>query len=265
MAAPYYQLSVEQVALAAALILVNGVISLLLRLDLERRLLLAAGRMTAQLLLVGVVLGWVFALRRWEPVLAVAAAMTLIAGLAATRRSGLGYRGQRLDAIAAVWASAWLVMTVALAVVVPVRPWYEPQYAIPLLGMVLGNALNGIALGLDRIGEELTARRGQVEALLTLGATRWEAARPAVRAAVRTGMVPTLNSMAVAGLVSIPGMMTGQLLAGVDPLAAAKYQAVIYFLIAAATALGTVLAALLAYRRLFNAHHQFRHDLLSKR
>lgn len=265
MAASYVPLSDAQVALAASLIVINGVVSLLLRLGLEGRLLLAAGRMAVQLLLVGLVLSWVFELRRWEPVLAVGAAMTLIAGVAATQRSGVGYRGQRLDAIAAVWTSAWMVMALALAVIVPAEPWYQPQYAIPLLGMVLGNALNGIALGLDRVGEELTARRGQVETLLALGATRWEAARPAVRAAVRTGMVPTLNSMAVAGLVTVPGMMTGQLLAGVDPLEAAKYQAVIYFLIAAATALGTVLVALLAYRRLFNVCHQFRHDLLVRR
>jgi putative ABC transport system permease protein len=145
----------------------------------------------------------------------------------------------------------------ALTAIVQADPWYLPQYAIPFLGMILGNTLTGISLGLDRFGEALTTGRDAVEMRLTLGATRWEAALPAIREAVRTGMIPILNSMTVAGLVSLPGMMTGQLLSGVDPVEAVKYQIVIMFVIASATALGTVGVVLLSYRRLFNRHHQF--------
>ena len=119
-------------------------------------------------------------------------------------------------------------------------PWRQPQYTIPLLGMILGNTLNGISLGLGRLTEELAVRRDQVELLLSLAHTRWEAARlRAVRQAVRTGMIPTINAMMVTGIVSLPGMMTGQLLSGVDPVDAVKYQIVIMFLIASGTALGT--------------------------
>ena len=150
-----------------------------------------------------------------------------------------------------------LVAAVALFVIVPARPWYSPQYAIPLLGMILGNTLNGISLGLDRLGGELSARRGQVETLLALGATRWEAARQPAQQAVRTGMIPLINSMMVVGIVSLPGMMTGQLLVGVNPLQAVRYQIVIMFLIASGTALGTVGVVLLSYRRLFGHDHQF--------
>src|SRR5262249_2564625 len=147
--------------------------------------------------------------------------------------------------------------SIALFVIVPVRPWYSPQHAIPLLGMILGNTLSGISLGLDRLGGELRARRTRVETLLALGATRWEAAREPIRHAVRTGMIPILNGMMVVGIVSLPGMMTGQLLAGIAPIHAVKYQIVIMFLIASGTALGVVAAVLLTYRRLFNEHHQF--------
>jgi putative ABC transport system permease protein len=157
------------------------------------------------------------------------------------------------------------VTAVALLAVVQVRPWYLPQYAIPLLGMILGNTLNGISLGLDRFGEELVGKRDQVEALLALGATRWEAARASVGRAVRTGMIPTLNTMMVVGLVSLPGMMTGQLLAGADPMQAVMYQIVIMFLIASATALGTVSVVLLGYRRLFSRDHQFLYARIQKR
>jgi putative ABC transport system permease protein len=183
--------------------------------------------------------------------------MVGVAGVAAVRRTRRRYPGIWWNSVLSIWVSSWTVTAVALFAIVRVDPWYLPQYAIPLLGMILGNALNGVSLGLERLGEELTTRRDRVEVLLTLGAQRWEAARPAVREAVRTGMIPILNAMSVAGLVSLPGMMTGQLLAGVPPVEAVKYQIVIMFLIAAGTALGTVGVVLLSYRRLFNRRHQF--------
>jgi putative ABC transport system permease protein len=219
--------------------------------------------MTVQLLLVGLVLKWIFQLSRWDAVLGFALLMVATAGTAAVGRTERRYAGIWLDSILSVWVSSWAIMAVALLVIVRVEPWYKPQYAIPLLGMVLGNTLNGISLGLDRLGQELAGHRDRVEALLALGATRWEAARLPIQQAVRTGMVPTLNSMAVTGIVSLPGMMTGQMLSGVAPIEAVKYQIVIFFLIASATALGTVGVVLLGYRRLFNAQHQFLYQLIA--
>jgi putative ABC transport system permease protein len=262
---PYLELSYLQVGLAALLILINGAISLLLGLGLGRRLLLAAVCTTVQLLLVGLMLDWVFRTDRWYVVVLLMVIMTNIAGVAATRRSQFRYPGIWTRSVASVWGSSWLIAGLALAVIVPIRPWYTPQYAIPLLGMVLGNTLSGVSLGLDRLGGELAARRGHVETLLALGATRWEAARPLVRQAVRTGLIPTLNAMMVVGIVSLPGMMTGQILAGASPIEAVKYQIVIMFLIASATALGTVCVVLLSYRRFFNDQHQFRAELLGER
>jgi putative ABC transport system permease protein len=262
---PYLVLSYYQVGLAALLILINGGISVLLRLGLERRLLVAAACTVVQLLLIGLVLEWVFRVSRWYVVLALMLAMTLIAGVAATQRARFRYPGIWLASIASVWASSWAMGSLALFVLVRVRPWYAPQYAIPLLGMILGNTLNGISLGLDRLCGELAGRRAQVEAALTLGATRWEAAREPIQQAVRTGLIPILNSMMVVGIVSLPGMMTGQILAGASPLEAVKYQIVIMFLIASGTALGTVSAVLLSYRRLFNSSHQFLYQLVKER
>jgi putative ABC transport system permease protein len=264
MSAGYIELTYLQVAAAAVLILVNGAISVALKLGLEKRLLVAALRTVVQLLLVGLVLQWVFSLSRWYLVVALMAVMALVAGVAAVRRTDRRYPGIWLNAILSVWVSSWLITAAALFGIVDVDPWFAPQYAIPLLGMILGNTLNGISLGLDRLGEELTGRRDEVEGLLALGATRWEAARRPVRHAVRTGMVPIVNTMMVVGIVSLPGMMTGQLLAGVDPVQAVKYQVVIMFLIASGTALGTVGVVLLSYRRLFSSRHQFLHGLIRR-
>jgi putative ABC transport system permease protein len=261
----YLQLSYFQVALSAMLILLSGAISVFLKLGLGRRLMLAALATIAQLLLIGFVLDWVFRVNRWYLVLALLVAMTLIAGVAAVRRTHVRYPGIWLSSAISVWASSWAIGSLAVFVVVGVRPWYAPQYTIPLLGMILGNTLTGISLGLDRLGGELAARRAQVEAGLALGATRWEAARQSIQEAVRTGLIPIINAMMVVGIVSLPGMMTGQILAGASPLEAVKYQIVIMFLIASATSLGTVSVVLLSYRRLFNSSHQFLYHLVNER
>lgn len=258
-------LSLLDVGIAALLILVNGAVSAALSLGLGRKLVLAALRTVVQLLAVGYVLGWVFAFARWYAVLPLMALMTVVAGLAAASRGDRIYRGQRADSVLSIWCSAWLVAAVALFAVIRIHPWYAPQYAIPILGMILGNTLTGVSLAVERMTEALTARRDRVEMALALGATRWEAAQGPAREAVRAGMIPTLNQMSVVGLVSLPGMMTGQVLGGQSPLQAVRYQIVIMFLIAASSALGTVGAVLLAYRRVFSAEHRFLADRLIER
>lgn len=258
------ELQLWQVAVAASLIVVSAAVSVLLQLRLERQLILASVRTVVQLLLIGFILGWLFT-EGQAYVVGVMALMTLIAGTVSVGRCEQSYRGVVLDSIVSIWVTAWCVTVVAVVVVVRPTPWNSPQYWIPLLGMVLHNTLNGISLGLDRFMTELTARRDEIETLLSLGATRWEAARGPVRQAVRTGMIPTINSMMVVGLVSLPGMMTGQMLAGVDPTQAGMYQIVIMFLLAAGTSMGTVSVVMLGYRRLFTPDHQFRLDRLKRR
>jgi putative ABC transport system permease protein len=254
----YVDLTYTQVSLAALLILVNGAISLALRLGMERTLAWAAARTVLQLFLVGLVLEWVFKEDRWYIVVALLALMTLVAGLTAGQRNKRRFPGIWFNTVVSLWAATWLVTAYALFVVIQdTATWYQPQYAIPLMGMVLGNSLNGTSIGLNSFTDTLVSHREQVEMALTLGASRWEAARMPVQHAVRTGMIPIINSMMVVGIVSLPGMMTGQLLSGTSPIAAVKYQIVIMFLIASATALCTVGVVLLSFYRLFNAEHQF--------
>jgi putative ABC transport system permease protein len=258
----YYDLGYGDVLIAASLIFINGLLSYALQLGLERRLLIAAVRTIVQLLLIGYVLEWIFAERNTPIIWLLALVMSLIAGIAAVQRVEKRYPGIWMIGIVSVMAASWLVTGVALSAVIPTSAWQEnaAQYVIPLLGMILGNALTGISLGLNQLTEQLTSHSARVELYLTLGATRWEAARGPVRNAMRTALIPIINSMSVVGLVSLPGMMTGQLLAGVSPLAAVKYQIVIMFLIAAATALAGFGAILASFFRLFTPRHQFQRD-----
>jgi putative ABC transport system permease protein len=257
----YIDLQAWQVASAAALILVNAAVSFKLQLGLERTLALASIRTVIQLLLVGMVLHWVFELNQLAVIVAIMVTMTLIAGVTAWSRAGHRYPGMLVNVVVSIWGSAWLILAFTMAVVFrQTQPWYDPQYAIPLLGMILGNTLNGITLGLGSVVDALSTRQREVETLLALGATRWEAARGLIQHSVRVGMIPIINSMMVVGLVSLPGMMTGQLLSGVEPLAAVRYQIVIMFVIASATALGVVAVVILTLLRISNSQHQFCFD-----
>ena len=250
---------------AALLLLAAGGVSLALRLGLERRLLWAATRTVVQLTAVGYVLRFVFTGQRALLVAAIAAVMIIAASRAAVQRTGRSIRGMQLLAFAALAISATATLLVVAGVVVNAEPWWRPQVVIPLLGMILGNGLTGIALCLDDLLLRLSEGRGTIEADLVCGATRWEAAREPLRASLRRGMIPILNAMAVAGIVSLPGMMTGQILAGASPLQAVRYQIVVMFMIAAATSLGGMLTGLLVVRRLFNERHQLRHGLIERR
>lgn len=264
MTSSYIQISYWQLLLATLLILVNLALSIILRLGLERSLGMASLRMVVQLLLIGYALEWIFALKNPILVLAVALTMASIAGLSAVNRTSRRFKRIFWNSLVSILSASFVVTGLAVVGILQVTPWYEPQYFIPLLGMVMGNALNGISLGLDRFVENLVSHRHQIETLLALGATRWEAAHSSVRDALRTGMLPTINTMMVLGLVSLPGMMTGQILAGANPIDAVRYQIVIYFMLAAGTALSTLIVVLLAFHALFSPSHQLRLDRLHK-
>lgn len=258
------QLTPFDLALAAILMIVPAGISIGLKLGLEKRLAVASIRTVLQLGLIGLILEWVFELDRWYLVVPVLLVMLIAASRAAIKRSERRFPGAYLSAFAVLVIATTMVTFSVTEVVIGVETWYEPRYVIPLLGMLLGNGLTGISLGLDRMLSDLVKQRAEVEARLALGATLWVAVRPWVSGAVRAGMIPIINSMMVVGLVSLPGMMTGQILAGADPADAVAYQILIMFMIASATAMGTIGICLLAYRILADPMHRVRWEKITQ-
>jgi putative ABC transport system permease protein len=252
-------------ALAATLILINGALSIVFHLGLERRLLIAAARMAVQLTLVGLVLTTLFShvSALWTGL--VALTMIGFAGyeiLARQERRLAGFWSYGLGTGCMLFA-ACLVTLFALTTQLSPEPWYHPRYALPLLGMILGNTMNGVSLGLHTLTSGLVRERAAVEARLALGATRHEATSGVARGALRSALMPIVNSMAATGLVALPGMMTGQILAGVAPGQAVRYQLLIMFLIAGGTGLGATAAVLLGVRRLTDGRHRLRLDRLA--
>ena len=261
----YVHLSLWQLALSALLILLNILFSRLMQLELEKMLLIASCRMVTQLLLVGFVLKWIFAWDNPFWVVGLALIMATVASVSAVNRTRRRFSMIYWNSFATITVSAFLITGLAMSIVIRVDPWYDPQYVVPLLGMVLGNIINGVSLSLDRFLEDVALRRDQIETFLALGATKWEASHESLKESARAGMIPTINSMMVMGVVSLPGMMTGQILAGANPMDAVNYQIVIVFMIASASALGVIGILIFGVFRLFNRQHQLCPERLLRR
>ena len=253
-----------QLALAAALVVALAVCTLLARLDIGKTLLVAALRTVVQLSLIGLVLEALFSVAALPWIALMALVMLLMAGREVTARQKRRLGGGWAFGIGtlSMFVSAFSVTVLTLIVIIGPEPWYAPQYAIPLLGMMLGNTMTGIAVGLDRLTDTVWRQRALIENRLMLG-QRWQVAiGDARRDAMRSGMIPIINSMAAAGIVSLPGLMTGQILAGTSPSLAVKYQILIMFTITVGTGFGTLAAVLTASRRLFDERERLRLDRL---
>lgn len=261
----YIALSPTDLLLASLFLALNAFLSIALQLNLERQLLVSAVRLVVQLFLVGLALKTIFTVASpWITLLA-AAVMVMFAareiGARQDRRLH-GIWGYGVGGTAMLMAAS-MVTVFALTLQVKPSPWWSPQYALPLFGMILGNTMTGVSLGLDTLHTALHRERFAIEAQLLLGASRWEAVTTALRHAVRSGFTPIINSMAATGVVSLPGMMTGQILAGVDPQEAVKYQILITLLIGGATGLGVLAATCTSVMRLTDNRDRLRLDRLA--
>jgi len=252
------------IAISAVLIVVDAGLSVALGLRLHWQVGVAAVRMVAQLLLIGVVLRVVFALQHPAVTLAVVVLMVLIAAreVAARPEARLIHGGNLVVGGLAVAAATALTAVLALATAIRPQPWFDPRYAVPLAGIVLGNVLNASSLALDAMLGGVGRERAAIEARLALGETFAAATLPLVRTAIRRGLLPTINQMSAAGIVTLPGIMTGQILAGMDPMEAVKYQILLMFLLAGGSGLGSAMVVFLARRRLTDRRQRLRLDRL---
>ena len=258
-------LSSFDLSMAAILILVLAALSLILKLELAGRIVIAAIRTVVQLLLIGLVLKELFAQVNLLLITLLSIIMLLIAGrevMARQKRRFGGIWGYGLGTLS-MFISSFTLTVYALIVVVGTEPWYTPQYAIPLLGMMLGNTMTGVSLALDKLTTSAWQQRAIIEARLTLGQDWRTAIGDITRDSVRIGMMPMINAMAAAGIVSLPGMMTGQILSGTEPMEAVKYQILIMFLITAGTGFSAMLATWLGARRLFDDRQRLHLERLS--
>jgi len=258
-------LSAVDLALTALLVIALAGLSLPLRLEMAGQLLLAGLRMTVQLLLIGLILKWLFTTAGPGWILLLALFMLFNAGREVSRRQKRRLKGWWNFGIGTLtmFLTSFPLALFTLILVIGNRPWYEPRYAIPLLGMLLGNTMNGISIGFDRLLHSVWQQRQVIENRLMLGESWFEALAEIRRESIRAGMMPIVNAMMAAGIVVLPGMMTGQILAGSPPLEAVRYQIMIMFLIASGAGFGTVIAVYFGGRRLFDSRQRLRLERLS--
>ena len=159
-------------------------------------------------------------------------------------------------AMAAIGAGTLVAVVPVFAGVVPLHPWYEARYLVPISGMMLSNAMNVVALVFERIFATARSEADQVEALLALGAVPRQALERQVRATLRAALLPTINGLLTVGLVALPGMMTGQIVSGIEPEQAVRYQIVILYQLVAVAAVAGFVALAFARRLLFTSRSQ---------
>eukprot|EP00892_Ulva_mutabilis_P004553 jgi/Ulvmu1/246/UM001_0250.1 len=254
---PFWKLGLIAVLLTAPLTLAGAA-----GLHINRPLIIAGARCVVQLLLLGSVLRVIFNHGAIYWVGLYLLFMMTVASVEAGARPSMSYKGMHVHVGLALVLPAFATLLYMLAVIIRPTPLHQPQYAIPLMGMMLGNSLTGVTVGVKTLLETLSAERAAIEWRLCMGATRWEAVSPLVRQVLQTALTPVINMLSVAGLISIPGMLTGQILGGSEPVVAAKYQIMVMFAIAATSAASVGTAVVLAVLRLTDTHHCLRLDRL---
>ena len=249
-------LDLLDLAFAVAMMAVAIGLSSWQKLGLEEELAIATGRSLLQLAVVGYVLFIIFELDHPLPVIAILGIMVTIAAIVARNRISKKIKGLLFVIWSSLLACVTAIMVYTIAFIIQPETWYEPQYLIPLVGMVLGNAMNSSSLAGERLVSTINRNHIEIETHLSLGATPSQAVAKYCREAIRAGLIPTLNQMMVAGLVSLPGMFTGQVLAGAEPLEAASYQILILFMITVGNLVTMLLVTRGIVQKFFNQDYQ---------
>lgn len=253
------QIGAADILLAAGLVIGSAGLSLWTQMGVQRALLWSALRMAVQLACVGYVLRLVF--RHDAPVLTASVLFLMVGAAAWEVGARQTFRRDYGATLLMLLVSAGSVSLIALAGL-GTGALRAPQMVVPVFGIVLGAAMNSAALTLHALADRVSASRAAIEARLALGHEMADALRPAERSAIATGTIPILNQMAGAGVITLPGIMSGQVLAGQDPMQAALYQIFLMCLLATVSVLCGVLSVRMFRRRITDGRARLRMDRL---
>ena len=239
---------------ALVLVGIAAVISFRQNVGLEKDMLSAVLRAFIQLIAIGYVLELVFAAEGPFWILLVVCVMVGIAGYTAGQR-GRGVPRSVIVATGSVSCGAFA--TVGVLLILQVFP-YEPSFIIPIAGMIVGNSMVVCGLVMARLRDDIRMQKPQIEAALALGATRRQAMAGQLKQAMTTAMTPIVDSTKTVGLISLPGAMTGMILAGAPVLEAVQVQIIVMYMLIGAAAVSGLTAAYLTYRQFFSRAHRLK-------
>lgn len=223
----------------------------------EKEIIISAIRMTLQLIVMGYVLIYIFDQSNVFVTILIFAVMVTFAirNIFSRVKIFMNIRLRRV-VILSMLTGTVLTTLYFLLLVINLDPWYEPRYFIPIAGMIIGNSMTGIALGAERLLNEMKAKKQLVEGALMLGASPKDATLNITRDVFASAIMPTINSMVGMGIIFLPGMMTGQILAGISPLVAIEYQIAIMLGILGAVSIALFMLTRLGYQAFFNKWSQ---------
>ncbi len=249
------ELNIMQFALIYVLLIIVLAVMKKCQINQTRLLIVASMRMTVQLVLAGLVLTYIF--KNPHPVFVVVY-LSLMTGFAVytalSRNKGINKKFKMIVGIS-LGVTGLSVVVFFITVIVGVNI-FNPQYTIPISGMIMGNAMNGVSLGLKTFNENIKTGRIKIETLINIGVTPQKILTPFVNNALETALLPTLNSMLGMGIISLPGMMTGQILSGTLPNTAILYQIAIIVAISAVTCLAVFCSLYFGCKTLYNKRNQ---------
>ncbi|BBM82002.1 ABC transporter permease [Candidatus Uabimicrobium amorphum] len=252
------EISMWQLFLCLILVMITGFCSIMLHLKLEKDLLIGTTRTFVQLFVMGYLLKFIFQINTYYLVLAFFTWMIFWAAHAVKGRTKERTIPLLFPTFMAMLVSCMLVTIIVTSLVVQVKPWYKPQYFIPIGGMIVGNSMNGIAVALERMLSEMRKQRDEIEMFLCIGANCQEATASIVASSIKAGMIPSINALMTVGLVTLPGMMTGQILAGVNPMTAVKYQIIVMLMLTTSTAISCIILIHVVRRICFTPAQQMK-------
>jgi putative ABC transport system permease protein len=247
-------MSILALAFTLVFIVITMLLSIWQKLGLERDVLIGTVRSAVQLLIVGYVLRFVF---HTDNPIYMACILIIMIGVATWNSSR---RGKGLDGIiwriaAAILTTECVTMTVLLSLRI-IQP--TPQYIIPVSGIMIGNAMVVCSLFLNHMKHEVESSRGEIEMMLALGATVRQSIQEALKRSVKSSMIPTIDSLKTVGLVQLPGMMTGMIVAGANPIDAVRYQILIMFAITSSAAITSIMLSVISYKMWFTVDERLK-------
>lgn len=245
-------INVSSLLIASSLVLISLVFSYFQKLKLEKEIIIGIVRAIIQLIIVGYILNYIFGLDNPLFTTLLLAFMTFAAAYNAARR-GKNVKNSLLISFVSIAAGSIFTLSI-LIFSGAIR--YEPYQIIPVSGMIISNAMIALGLCYNQLSSNFKNKREEVEAKLALGADILPSSIEIIRDSIRTGMLPTIDSAKTLGIVSLPGMMTGLILAGVSPFEAIKYQIMVTFMLLSTTAISSFIACYLSYLNFFNKRKQ---------
>lgn len=239
-----------------AFMLLVATIAFITKLGITKSIYIGTIRSFLQLIVMGYVLGFVFDSNKWYFTVLIILIMLVFAAIDGYKRLKFKPKNIFMHSFIAISIGSIIPLGYMFYILLGVKPWYNPQYIIPISAMIISNTMSGISICLNHFGNDLKLRKTEIEAKLSLGANSNTATEEIQKSSIKAGLIPTVNALMVLGIVKLPGMMTGQIIGGVSPVESVKYQLLIMYIISASTAISLFILVKLIRKSVFNKREQ---------